>query len=684
MSGEDDSLEVVMRDTSQAYDAPAAARTGRTFLALLVLFVVMVLIATGCTDQKPSTQLPVEDQVTEAVIPESYEQLYDSIDAAAKENEETDVVRRGFTEAMREGGMDVKSDMAATQSLEATAASDVSTSSDYSETNAQVEGIDEADIVKTDGTNIYFVSGGDVVIARAAGDATEEIGRITPNTDVFNAKGFSTDDQETYQTITPNELYIHDGTLAVLYQYYFDGTQEDERYYMDYFSKAISEVALYDVSDAQSPRYIKSFGQDGSFSTSRLHEGTLYLVSNFYKYNVADVVREDPVTYVPLMYVDVASETLPVQDICMFPDATTFSFSVVSSIDVSKAERIDKQSVLGASDTVYMSTENLYLGGGSYASSEKNKYQDGSFEITEYIEANRTKLARLALDKGAIELQASGVIPGTLLNQFSLDEYEGHLRAVTTVDSMSYRVLKDDKGTLKDYSSSETSPTTNSLYVLDDQLNTVGSIEGVAKDEQVYSVRFDGPVGYFVTFKQVDPLFAVDLSDPTSPTVKSALKIPGFSTYLHPYGLDRLLGLGRDATAAGRVSDMKLSMFDTVDPYNVTEKHVEKLDASYSSALHDHKAVFVDSDHNIIGFPISQGYLIYGYSDQEGFALRKQFEQPDDDYSSSRGLFIDKYLYLCSAANIGVYTLDTLEDVKQVPIEVKGSGYVDIMPLAVE
>jgi uncharacterized secreted protein with C-terminal beta-propeller domain len=145
------------------------------------------------------------------------------------------------------------------------------------------------------------------------------------------------------------------------------------------------------------------------------------------------------------------------------------------------------------------------------------------------------------------------------------------------------------------------SKTFNALYVLDADLQVAGSITDLAQDEVIYSARFDGDIGYFVTFRQVDPLFAVDLSNPKAPVVLSALKIPGFSEYLHLWSDGRLFGLGRDADVeTGRAGRMKLSMFDTSDPADVTERKTLLLDSDYSAALYNHKAILISRDKNLI------------------------------------------------------------------------------------
>lgn len=355
-------------------------------------------------------------------------------------------------------------------------------------------------------------------------------------------------------------------------------------------------------------------------------------------------------------------------------------YTVVSSIDVTETELIDQVSLFGHRSSVYMSYDNLYLAQAGSKDFEENSYQEGSFTVTKYCNIITTTLMRLSLNMGDINLEAENTIEGTTLNQFSLDEYEDHLRVVTTVDNYHYRIVSEvgEEGEeveeYYDYSSYDRQESTNSLYILDSSLEVVGSIEGLAEEERVYSVRFDGPVGYFVTFKQVDPLFAVDLSDVTNPVVKSALKIPGFSTYMHLYKDNRLFGFGNMTNERGSVRGSKLSMFDTSDAYNLKEMHTLNLENVYSSS-NNHKAFFIDESNNIIGIPQSFSYGIFGYSDKEGFYLRKEISYADmtADSINARLVRINDYLYLCLYDRILVYQLDSLSLIGDVEINESSS-----------
>ena len=241
-----------------------------------------------------------------------------------------------------------------------------------------------------------------------------------------------------------------------------------------------------------------------------------------------------------------------------------------------------------------------------------------------------------------------------------MDEYNGNLRIVTTVETQT--TYKNQSNASMSYSGS----TNNALYVLDSDLKQIGAIEKLAEGERVYSVRFDKEIGYFVTFRQVDPLFTVDLADPTAPKILSELKIPGFSEYLHPFGEGKLFGFGKAATELGQVEGLKISMFDVSDPTNVTENHVTNIDSAWSEASENHKAIMVDVNKNIIAF-LGTDYIsntslyVYGYDSETGF-YEKAVSFVDKSYNfGSRLVWINDHFYLVSGQGITVFSLDTFE-----------------------
>ena len=211
-----------------------------------------------------------------------------------------------------------------------------------------------------------------------------------------------------------------------------------------------------------------------------------------------------------------------------------------------------------------------------------------------------SELFKFTLNKTNVTFQSSATLKGHLLNQFSMDEHKGYFRVVTTEGN-----TWDDK-----------KPSENNLFILDENLNTTGSVEGLAKGERIYSARFMGDKAYMVTFRETDPLFVIDVANPAAPKVLGELKIPGFSNYLHPLDDNHLIGFGYETVAEKNpqggeplilTMGMKISLFDVTDFHNPKEKDTEIIGGrgTYSQIQYDHKALFQHEERNLYGFPIS-------------------------------------------------------------------------------
>lgn len=533
----------------------------------------------------------------------------------------------------------------------------------HSDTNVQVAGIDEGDIVKTDGSFIYVLRAQDLIIFKADGTATTEVFRKTvgksdwkDNGGIGGAyKGATSTERH------PLELYVAEDRLVVVSSYYHWSESVSAAGERSDTNENRLEAEIYDISDPAQTSLIATVGQDGSYSASRMMDGTLYLISNHW--TGGERTQDDPGSFVPALYRDGKAEILPCECIWL-PEVRNGSvYTVVTAIGTEDGAQRASLSMLGGGSTVYMSHDDLYLvwqHGGETVSEPR---VEGVYTITDYSYASETEIVRISLD-GGLTVAASASVDGYLINQFALDAYDGYLRLVTTSSGHSYTIYEDKAmGFINHVWPDETKLDTNNLFVLDENLKVVGSITGLAEDERVYSVRFDGEIGYFVTFRQTDPLFAVDLSDPTAPKILSALKIPGFSQYLHVYGEGRLFGLGMHADEeTGWTECMKLSMFDTSDPANVTEKHTLLLDSYWSEALHNHKAILIAPDKDIIAFPSEDGYLVYGYSDAQGFYLRAEIKESGDLwwYGNARGLYIGDWAYVVTDNQLWILDLEQL------------------------
>ena len=543
-------------------------------------------------------------------------------------------------------------------------------SDDYSETNAQVAGIDEGDIVKTDGKYLYVLKNRtEIVILTAAGADTQVVSRFSvADGDTGYYGGLSKDEYdpakvETYKNSYAEEIYVLGDTLAVITDRneYSSGEIDGVWRYED---RTYTNADFYDISDRWNPRYVTSEGQDGSYLTSRLKDGKLYLITRKWVYRWYDYKEEDYGSYIPMLYNAEGMRVTPVDRI-FWPETTEDSdYTVISRFSMEGMTMEDSASILGAGNTVYMSHDYLYLADTRYYEEAVGERTESVYTVTDYVYGNRTEILKLTYADG-FAVVATGTVDGDLLNQFSMDEWNGNLRVVTTEWNNAYTIYEDKDYGFTNYQYKD-SKQTNGLYVFDGEMNLIGALDELAQDERVYSVRFDGGVGYFVTFRQVDPLFTVDLNDPTNPTIMSALKIPGFSNYLHPWTDGLLFGLGQNADEeTGRTEGMKLSMFDVSDPFGVFERDKISLDVTYSEGMYNHKAILAAPGKNLIGFPTEHGYLLYTYTTEEGFRLMNEVTIDYDDNNwwwwdtDSRGLYVGEDIYILTSQFAVVLDMNT-------------------------
>ena len=490
---------------------------------------------------------------------------------------------------------------------------------EFSDTNVQVEGVDEGDIVKTDGSYIYVASGysGEIRIIRPSGSEMELVGKITGASVYDNSNGIS-------------EFYINGTDMTVIRSGYGYHNSKNSEW------RASTSIETYDLSKPEKPKLTGTVTQDGYYSNSRRNGDYVYVFTNYYGDLYAS--KRDIDRYIPM----VNGETIPADCIYLPERISNPEYLVVTSIDMKMPEEpVQTKGIMASGQHYYVSTENIYIASYQY------DYRANQYDYTE--------LLKFSYRDGRIGFVAHGNVNGYLNNQFSMDEYQGNLRLVSTL-------------------SRNSGVTTNSLYVLNGELKVIGEVEDLAPNEQIYSARFMGDVGYFVTFRNMDPLFSVDLSNPENPKVLGELKITGFSEYLHPYEDDLLLGIGREINPdTGNYEGLKLSMFDTSDLRDVTEtqKMVEE-NYQHSTAWDNHKSVLISPKRSLIGFTVEDydydnrewgcSYVIYSYDKKDGFTQRLSFELDiNNDYYMTRGLYIGDWLYVVENNRINAFSLADFE-----------------------
>ena len=509
---------------------------------------------------------------------------------------------------------------------------------DYSGTNVQVKGVDEADIVKTDGSYIYYIAGNQLNILKPDGAATRLVSSTALSSEDswwgYNSEMFVLGNRLMIITQSFNTVWVNDANGN--YQ-----TNTDQ-----------TSAVIYDISNPAKPVQVVSLGQSGNYVSSRMIGDYVYLVTSQYIYSP---VKGTPITYIPSTTDGVESKLLQPADLYIGGNPQNAAYTVIGSINLkSGANFTSAKAVFGGTSELYANADHMLLAFSRYTEETLPIAPDKDGKNVQITNSStNTDLVLLGLSEGQITKLASGNVPGSLLNQFSMDEYKDAFRIVTTLNSSQQRIFTDGVDTYEYDSTSA-----NALYTLDLNLNILGKIENLAKDEFVKSVRFDGSIGYFVTFRQVDPLFAVDLSNPASPRILDTLKIPGFSEYLHVFKDNLLLGIGYNANeTTGALQGVKLSMFDTADKANVKEVNTAKVDANWTAVGSNHKAILVDAQKNLIAFPADSNYYIYRYT-EKGFELAARVGMAADLSSwNLRGLFIGDNFYVLGESGVTVISL---------------------------
>lgn len=557
---------------------------------------------------------------------ESYDEIYKYIQAEREQTESDAGISSRFG-IMEESASTADSASAGSASNSGSAASAGGSGTSYSDTNVREEGVGEADIVKTDGSSLYIVNGQTVEIVGIESAEMEELAEIRMADDCYII-----------------ELYVQDDRLVIMYTRTEHSVDEDGYYsnYRDY-----TNALVYDISDRTNPVKMGNISQSGYYNTMRVRDGYVYVISNFYADTAAP--RADTAAYIP----EVQGSAMAASDIYMPQRQMGDQYTVITSFSLEDpSEKTDSKAVFGSSGMCYVSTENIYVTEGWYGQND--------------AEVTQTSIRKVAYKDGILQGEAQTKVDGTLNDSFSIDEYNGYLRLVTTVSPISSggigiaRFFGEDTERQQEDS--------NSLYVLDENLEIVGEIHDLAKDESVYSARFMGEVGYFVTFKQVDPLFSVDLSDPSAPQIIGELKIPGFSEYLHPYGDGQLLGIGMDVDEESVTTDgVKISMFDISDPADVKEEENYVLEDLYGTdAAYNYKAVFVDVEKNLFGFMAygdTTKYFIFTY-DENGF--REVFSRELTLFGDVRGLYAGDRFYLVNGNTVESFAMDGFQKVDDI------------------
>ena len=501
---------------------------------------------------------------------------------------------------------------------------------DYSSTtNNQVSGVDEGDIIKNDGQYAYIVSEDhssiNVLDLRDPEEA-RVISIIRSDTNIV-------------------DIYLVDDKLVVIGQcYYFETGMQRNSY--QYSNQAIISIQVLELNDRITITELKNESLKGQYSTSRVIGDRLHIISTISGYSIEK------------------EEHMPIPANCTYyieDEEPSRQFTSFMTMDIDGPEEKSKVAtiMMSTSNTIYVSRDNIYITHVDYQQRYQWDWSDGEYK-------EKTVLHRLSLDGMNIHYRACGEVTGTALNRYSMDEFDGYFRIATST------------GWMQD----------NQVYVLDEDLDVVGDLEDIAPGERIYSARFMGEKLYLVTFRQVDPFYVIDLSEPMNPEILGELKIPGYSDYLHPYDENHIIGIGKDGNS------VKISLFDVTDVSN--PKELDKIElgnwGSDSKALYDPHAFLFSRDRNMLVIPMYiyadwshygqnsddwAGACVFHISPEDGISLEAKIGHEVDvddslfynyDYfqQADRSFYIGDVLYTKSYNMLKVTSLEDYEDIKTI------------------
>lgn len=528
----------------------------------------------------------------------------------------------------------------------------------FSKTNVQVEGVDEPDVIKTDGQYIYLIRNNVVYIIYAYPPENAKIvSKLNINGTLigmflYNNKLIVFTSQHSFMVKSTSGEIIR-GNVKSTPPIHVPITPN-------------TTIYIFDISDRNNPVLEDEVKVEGYYIGSRLISSYLYLIVQ------TPVINE---TMIPRIIYNNVYTRINVNKI-KYIDVPAYSYKLITIVMLNlESKDIEYESFLwpAITSTIYVSRENIYV---------------TAFDWFKNIE--ETHIFRIQISEGKVKVSAHGIVPGTVLNQFSMDEYNGYFRIATTT-----RILGGQR------------KLSNNLYILNTSLDVIGKLENIAVGERIYAVRFLGDIGFIVTYKIIDPLFVIDLHDPQNPEIIGELKIPGFSCYLHPINNKLLVGIGKEVTIGNgreRVDGVKISLFNIENLSDPVE--IDKLvfnETSNTPVIYDHKAFQYYPERSLMFIPlrIARKMVIVETHNKtsikggnHGFAVIKETMVPwqgliiikidgnkltmlgnishiniinndEDIYSGSynidRCAYIGDYLYVISNAYVTVHSLDDLE-----------------------
>ena len=559
-----------------------------------------------------------------------------------------------------------------------------SSEKEHSTTNIQVENVDEADITKTDGDYIYSMSNNKVIITNVKDPANIKI-----ESKIICSNGF-----------IPEDMILYGNKLAVISSNY--------NYEKD------TMVTIYNISDKANTKIEEQYTIYSDYYTSRCINGELFVICS-------GDLREEKDKIVTYYTENNEDKEIGLNNIKYIKNEKSRYQTIISSINLDKMENVKIKAYLFNVENAYVSENNIYLLNSQYTGQKKDFIKDIKVLMTKGVIGYRnykeydwdysydiyTKIYKFKINEdGNLEYKNKTQLKGETINQFSLDEYQNNLRIA----------LESDDG--------------SRIVVLDEKLNTLGETEDLSEGENMYSTRFIGNKAYMVTYKNTDPLYVIDLSNPRKPKALGKLEIPGYSTYLHPYDENHLIGIGMETkeeinrnsfgkviSASTQVVGMKMALFDVSDVNNPIQISQTVIGDSRttSAILTNHKALLFSKEKELLAIPvnkyssdfelevnedddirsfidsyknydkdyIAEGYLVYKINLDEGLKLKGIIEHDKNEKKSNyiystysnygskllRGLWIENNLFTVSEDMMKVNNLDDLSLISELKIK---------------
>lgn len=670
---------------------PRYSERNESFVKKLLLLSIMILLTAGflilpsnSTEARYSEEINVFDTDTfKLPVVGSVENLKKLLPAPSS---------RQFHRGMRE--IAIANEITQTTVPERAAAKSLS---DYSTTNIQVQGVDEADTVKTDGKYIYQVTNEQILVIDAV-----------PSNKMKVIKQLSFDTEQ----FSPQEMFVDEKYLVVIGSSY-------ENIFLDHLSSLSKDIKIYppsrvhrtvkaiifDVSNKNDIKQMREVELDGNYISSRKIGSNLYLVAN-QRIEYYHIMEQDEFPNLPFYRDSAADKGVQLVDfskIYYFPEYIVPSYLTLAGLNLEKPnEPMHVFTYLGSGEDIYATEKNLYVAVTTTQLVQPKPFKEETADSILPVPLQlETTIYRFALEQGKTKLAARGTVPGTILNQFSMDEHKSFLRLATT----SGEIWRNDEFTSK-----------NNIYILNEDLITVGKVEDIAPGERIYSTRFMGDRAYMVTFKTVDPLFVIDLKNPEEPKILGALKIPGYSDYLHPYDENHIIGFGKDTVEISQswsgtkqtmafYQGIKIAIFDVTDVEHPVQMYQEIIGdrGTDSQLLRNHKALLFSREKNLLAFPVTvmeinknsisyhgippygefafQGAYVYQVDLANGFKLRGKITHLDGEemlksgsgwYQNTKNiervLYIDDTLYTISPGMIQAHDFASLKEINRLEL----------------